>query len=220
MAMKPTIEPVVGGVARRDWRAMVLRSRLPSSVKLTLLEHATLTRWHWHDDLTNEHAITRERLARRLNINERTVRRHLRRAETEGWLVRHRDGHNGQQAVFHYVAPSRECTCIDRACRSRGTGRGTERGTLTAPYEGGQEGPPYVVTYPHHRDDISGAVRAGPDHALLVASPAASTDEMKGWPAFRPGHRLCPLIKLRAAVPAAHSVASPSRVRHLAGAMA
>lgn len=218
-----SVEPKVGGVPRREWRRLVQRSRLPSGVKLTLLEHASLSRWHWHNDLTNEHGIRRDRLANSMGVNESTVRRHLSRAEAEGWLARHRNGNNGrQQSVFHYVTPSanRRTWCLDAECLRWEASREASREARTTPKVGRQDCLPYVLPPRHDRDEISGAARSGPDHALTVAPRAASTHEMNGWPTFHPGHRSHPLTGWRASVSAVHHVASPSRVRHLSRAMA
>lgn len=213
---------MVGGLARAEWRMLVQRSRLPSSVKVTLLAHATLSRHHFHDDLTNQHAITRKRLASAVGKDERSVQRHLRRAEADGWLVRHRDGHNGQQAVFHYVTPARRGACRDSECRSREssreTDRETERGTALAPYLGRQECLPYVVTYRHCRDGITGAVRSRPNHVLGAGPQTAMTQQMKGWSPSPRGPRECPLSGLASPQSGGTSTRYLSRVRHLRGA--
>ncbi|GAB3435054.1 hypothetical protein GCM10027517_03810 [Phycicoccus ginsengisoli] len=207
---------MVGGVSRRDWRMLVQRSRLPSSVKVTLLAHASMSRHHFHDDLANEHAITRKRLAHAVGKDERSVQRHLRRAESDGWLVRHRNGHNGiQQSVFHYVTPSRPVLCTDVGCWSRETSRETGRETRTAPYVGRQKCLPYVVTYRHDRDTPSGALRCRPHHALSARPQTASTDEMTGWPRRCPGLRLCPLTELASPLCRGATPRHLSRVRHL-----
>lgn len=93
------------------WRRAVTRSRLPSSVRLTLLTHSEKGPSHWHDDDANEHAYPRAVLAERLGTEESTIRRHYRRAERDGFLVLHEQGARGRQTVFHYVTPNDPMVC-------------------------------------------------------------------------------------------------------------
>src|SRR5262245_922286 len=49
--------------SRAAWRREVQASSLPNGVKVTAGAHAERGPHHWHDDATNEHAVTQEHLA-------------------------------------------------------------------------------------------------------------------------------------------------------------
>jgi helix-turn-helix protein len=89
---------------RVEWRHAVRQSRLPKSVKLTLVTHAELGRGRFHDDRANLHAFSRKRLAKLTGCDERTIQRHLKTAEESGWLQRHAGGHHGKQTEFQGVS--------------------------------------------------------------------------------------------------------------------
>ena len=109
---------------RAAWRAAVNRSTLPASVKLVLLAHSESgPDHHLHDIERNLHGYTRERLAAETGMDQRTVTRHLARAESEGWLARHERAHRGHQATFHYLTPD-----VPNPCPECGNGRQVEPG--------------------------------------------------------------------------------------------
>jgi hypothetical protein len=104
---------------RLEWRRAVRQSRLPGSVRVTLLTHADLGWARFHDDRANVHAFSRERLAKATGRDERTIQRHLRLAEDVGWLKRHAGGYHGKQVQFHYTIPAAPEPCSD--CSRRET---------------------------------------------------------------------------------------------------
>jgi hypothetical protein len=162
------VTPQVGGVTRTDWRRRVEQSHLPVAIRFTLSKHAETGRGHFHDDIANVHSITRRRLARLVRADESTIRRHIARALRDGWLVRHRLGHNGAVSEYHYATPADPVTCP--ACEPseeprRGAGRlplpagvggqalpPTKGGNLQPPVEMGSRTRPRACTRGHVAD--------------------------------------------------------------------
>lgn len=160
------------------WRRAVERSRLPSSVKLTLLAHSERGAGHFHDESVNEHAFSRAKLASRLDRDAGTIRRHYRRAEDAGYLVMHERGERGQpsgqgrgrQTVFHYVTPGDPWPCEacgrdDERDEEKGRQKGSAAYPLSAPLSDDQDAPPKETSEPR--------TTRHPPYA--VASTAATT---------------------------------------------
>jgi hypothetical protein len=123
---------------RMEWRQLVRKSKLPSSVKLTLLTHSESGKPHKHDEERNLHAYSRKRLADRLGVDESTIRRHYRRAEEARYLAEHERGHRGigqhigkaggRTSVFHYVTKDDPWPC--ESCNG-GSANGVQNASLS-----------------------------------------------------------------------------------------
>ena len=152
---------------RMAWRRAVERSRLPGSVRLTLLTHSEQGPGHWHDETRNEHAYPRASLACRLGSDESTIRRHYRRAEQAAFVVLHGVGGNGLQSVFHYVTPSEPWPC---ECAGQGGRQGGNQGGSLYPLSASLE------------SDRDASLSASPSRSTSPAEPDGFAEWWASYP--------------------------------------
>lgn len=168
------------GLYRMQWRDGVQSSLSPNGVKVQLSAHSANRRGTFHDDETNLHAMTRDRLATVVHKHPANVRKAMRRAEADGWVWKHSEGHRGAQALYHYTWPGRpieQCPpCHAEREANREANREAKGRRPVHPKKGGAVDPPistYVRGQVHlpavHQINATG--HGGPDPAAVASVP-------------------------------------------------